>query len=93
MTSFGGAVQQLTARLPDDDYHTGFKVVNFWDPVFITWQPSGNRLGGVEVNITLRLADFDPCFPAQTIDAQTDFAADFVGVGSPDIEPVIEMEI
>ena len=52
-----------------------------------------SRLGGVEVNIRLRLADFDPCFAAQTIDAQADFAADFVGVASPDIEPVVEMEI
>ena len=39
------------------------------------------------------LGDFDPCFTAQTIDAETDLAPDLAGVGSPDIEPVIEMEI
>jgi hypothetical protein len=39
------------------------------------------------------LGDFDPCFAAQTIDAEADFASDLAGVGPPDIEPVIEMEI
>jgi hypothetical protein len=39
------------------------------------------------------LGHFDPCFTAQTIDAEADLAPDLAGVGSPDIEPVVEMEI
>ncbi|MGA7213142.1 MAG: hypothetical protein WBX20_02955, partial [Terrimicrobiaceae bacterium] len=46
----------------------------------------------MEVDIALRVRDFDPRFPAEPSDPKADFTPDFAGVGTPDIDPVVEME-